>query len=107
MLKVATLKHNDIIYNYFERDDDGDFGIIRVDPQGNQDTNPYWEYDILTDDIVYSDIIYLNGVYADFYISEKDYHELWNELFEDGRSSYNADEIVSKIKAYTGGENNA
>lgn len=107
MLKVATLKHDGMIYNYFENDGDDDFMIIRVDPQGNQDVNAYWEYDILTDDITDSDIIYLNDVYADYYISEKDYHELWDDLFEDGRSPQNAAEIVSKIKAYIGGENNA
>lgn len=107
MKKIATLKHNGMIYNYFESDEDDDFTVTRIDENGSTYKNPYWDYDILTDDIVDSEIIYLYDLYADYYISENDFHELWDMLYKENKIPYNSAEIVSKIKAYIGGENNA
>lgn len=103
MKKIATLEIWDSIYNYYE-DEDDELIINRIGENGKVWHNPDWDIDILTDDLPFLEIIYLDRSYADIYINENDFHEVWDDLYNLKRIPINSDAVVEKIKRYLNGE---
>lgn len=105
MKKLATLTDGRNLFDYFEINEDDEPTTMRIDANGDRRINAYWEDDILTDDLANMDIVYFNKDwdFLEYYLNEKDIHEIWDIRFEDDGTKYSSKEVVENLKNYLKG----